>query len=497
VVEEPSGRDLAAQVRDLARVVREQKWLILLCIAVTTAAAAARTAVETQRFQATAKLLLQQDTLSQTLAGAGLAPFDPTRQAATDAQLVSLPAISARVVKQLKQPLSTASVSASVNGDSSVLSVNVIDTKPARAAAIANAFSQQYIVFRRQANQARIATALKTLNARAAQTPKGQAGLATLHAQIKQLRLLKSLQTGDAQLIQPAITPGAAISPKPTRNVVLGVVVGILLGFALAVLRDRLDRRLKREDDLEAIFPGVPIIALVPRPRRRRADRAIVGEAFHTLSTNVTFLGAAGPLRTLLVTSAGPADGKSTVVLNLALAMRTHGQPVLVLDADMRRPALSQSLAPDSPGLSQILAGSGTVEASIQEREIDPRMNGKGPAAALEGALTLVPAGPTPPNPQVLLQDRPLEALLEAAAARSDTVIVDGPPIGTFSDMLGVARKVDGVIVVVRLYHSRKDELRRFARDLGNAGVTPAGVVVLGSATRSSRYYAYYRKRRA
>jgi Mrp family chromosome partitioning ATPase len=159
----------------------------------------------------------------------------------------------------------------------------------------------------------------------------------------------------------------------------------------------------------------------------------------------------------------------------------------------MRRPALSDSLRADPRvGVSQILAGAGTVETSVQERPVDATLNGSGPTPALYGEVSIVPAGPKPQNPQILLGDRPLAALLDAAGRKGDRVIVDGPPVGAFSDMLPVARKVDGVIVVARLHHSRRDELARLRRDLDNAGVRPVGLVLLGATVEVSRYHQYY-----
>ena len=493
MADDPTKRDVAAQVRDLARTIREQKWTILLCAVVTTAAAVGFTALQEPKYQATAKILLQDDNLAQALAGTGFGASDPRRRAATDAQLVPLPAVAERVSKEVKGGLATAAVSTSLNGDSNVLSVNVTDANAGRAAKLANAFAEQYIAFRRNTNRKRVRAALAKLNASLSQAPPRSAERRALRDQVRQLRLLASLQSGDAQVVSAARAPTAAISPTPVRNVALGLVVGLLLGLAIAVLRDRLDRRLKNEDDLGELFPGVPVIASVPEPGRRGIGRALAGEAFHTLNTNLRLLGADKPLRTLLVTSAGPNDGKSTVALNLAVAGGSVGTPVVVVDADMRRPALSETLSADRRvGVSQILSGAGTVETSLQHLHVREDLNGSGPTAALTGDVKIVPAGPTPQNPQILLTDRPLTTLLAEAGSTTDRVIIDGPPIGVFGDMLPVARKVDGVIVVVRLYHSRRDELMRLARDLGNAGVEPLGIVVLGATAQTSRYHGYY-----
>jgi receptor protein-tyrosine kinase len=486
-------RDVAAQLRDLARTVREQKWLILLCLVTTTAVAVVFTALEQPLYQATAKILLQDDNLTQAVAGTGFGGADPHRRAVTDAQLVPLPAVAERVSRTVKGSLATAAVSTSLNGDSNVLSVIVTDPSPTRAATLANAFAKQYLSFRADTNRALVRSAIGKLSARLAQMSPRSPQARALSNQVRQLRILASLQTGDAQVVSVAQPAAAAISPRPARNVALGVVVGLLLGLALAVLRDRLDRRVKNEDELAELVPDVPIIASVPEPRRRGIARELTGEAFHTLNTNLRLLSSERPLRTLLITSAGPGDGKSTVALNLAVAGGSAGSPALILDADMRRPALSHSLHTDGrAGISQILAGTGAVETSVQQRSVDATVNGSGPTAALNGEVSIVPAGPKPPNPQLLLGDSPLTALLHAASSKGERVIVDGPPVGVFSDMLPVARKVDGVIVVVRLYHSRRDDVIRLSRDLRNREVRPVGLVVLGTTGELSRYNRYY-----
>ena len=465
----------------------------MVCVVVTTAAAVVFTALQEPKYQATAKILLQDDNLAQALSGTGFAGSDPRRRAVTDAQLLPLPAVAERVSRKVKGTLTTADVSTSLNGDSNVLSVDVTDPNAARAANLANAFAEQYIAFRADTNRKRVRAALAQVTARAAQaSPKSPEGRA-LRNQVRQLRLLASLQTGDAQVVSRAVPPASPVSPDPPRNVALGVIVGLLLGLALAVLRDRLDRRVKNEDELAELFPDVPVIGSVPEPRRRGGAREAAGEAFHTLHTNLRLLGAEKRLRTLLVTSAGPLEGKSTVALNLALAGRAVGSEVVVIDADMRRPALSQVLSTDRRvGVSQILSGEGAVTTSVQERPVNAKLNGSGPSAALAGNVAIVPAGPPAQNPQILLNDRSLTALLGEAMSAAERVIVDGPPIGAFGDMLPVARKVDGVILVVRLYHSRRDALARLHRDLQNAGVKPLGIVVLGSAAERSRYYGYY-----
>jgi polysaccharide biosynthesis transport protein len=494
---EPSGRDFGGQVRELTRVLREQWWIILLSVVLATFAAAAYTSSQDKQYETSAKLLLQSDNLSSTIAGTPIGGIDPTRQAATDAQLVGSPTVAARVQQQLRQPLTGASVRAAANPDSNILTVTVRTTRPKRAAKIANAFAAQYIVFRRDTTKQRYQRALGTVQTRLAQTRNGTPDHVSLQAQAKQLKLLVSLQTGDAQLIQPAPVPTAAVEPKPVRNIVLGAILGLLVGLGLAFLRDRLDRRLKNEEQVRAALPDVPLIGLIPEPRRGRASRVMTAEGYHTLQANLVLLAHDRPLKTVLVTSADPGEGKSTVAVNLALAMNEKGQNALLFDADLRRPALSQRVKADGRvGVSRILAGDGTIDTSVQERPVEPSRNGDGPSIALAGPLAIVPAGPKAPNVQLLLNDRSLGALLAASRDRAEVAIFDGPPVGSFADMLPLAKEVDGVILVVRLYHSRKDQLKRFAGQLENASIKPVGVVVLGATIGPSRYYADYLARK-
>jgi receptor protein-tyrosine kinase len=495
--DQPLGRDFGGQIRDLVRVLREQWWIILLCLLLTTFAAAAYTSTEKKQYEASARLLLLTDNLTSTIAGAGVAGIDPTRQAATDAQLVSSPEVARRVQQQIKKPLGAAVVSTVSNPNTNILTITVRDERPFRAAKLANAFASQYIGFRRDTTRQRYQRALRTVQTRQAQTRKNTPEFATLRAQAKQLKLLVSLQTGDAQLVQPASPPTKAVSPKPVRNVALGAIVGLLLGLGLAFLRDRLDRRVKSDDQLEAVLPGVPIVGLVPEPRRGKASRLMTAEGYHTLQANIALLSRDRSLKTILVTSADPGEGKSTVALNLGLAMIERGQSALVIDADLRRPSLSERVQADRRvGVSRILAGDGTLETSVQERPLTPSRNGNGPSVSLCGELPVVPAGPETSNVQLLLSDRSLASLVEASRQRTEVAIFDGPPVGSFADMLPLAKEVDGVIVVVRLYHSRKPQLKRLATQLANAAIEPLGIVVLGAPLGPSRYYSEYLAKR-
>jgi capsular exopolysaccharide synthesis family protein len=488
--------DVGAQIRNGLRILREQKWLVLLCLVLAAAASFAYVQSQRKEYRATAKVLFEQQNLTALLLNAGVVGGDPVRQAATDQQLAGLSTVQAEVARMLKLARLPDAVGASPQGDSNIVALNVEDRDPNLAASFANGYAKAYIAFRRDANQRRYRNLLGIVKARIAQTrrrdPKSP-DLARLRDQARLLEQLSTLQTGDAQVVQTAGPPATPFKPRRVHTVVLGAIFGLLLGLALALLRDKLDRRLKSEEQVREILPGVPVVGAIPKRRRGEKGRALVSESFHTLQTNVSLLSPNGHVRSLLVTSASPGDGKSTVTANLALAMGAHGRASIVLEADLRRPSLSQALGFDGDrGVSRILTGDATVESSLIRAAVEPSKNGDGPTLTIPGQLSLIPAGPVPPNPQVLLNERRLETLLAEARTQSDTVIVDGPPIGLFGDMLPIAKRVDGVIVAVRLYHSRRDALQRFAQLLESAGIKPIGVVLLGVGVSTSDYDYYY-----
>jgi polysaccharide biosynthesis transport protein len=486
--------DVAAQLRDFGRVLREQWWLVALCLLVSAAAAVGYAETRPRDYQATAKLLLQQDNPGNQIVGVGSTFVDPVRQAATDQQLITSGAVAAGVARQLRlgarAGAALSGVGAAVGGNSNVLSVTARNHSAGLAARLANAFAEQYIAFRRRTSGQRFSRALAELERRVRQAPK--AARPGLRAQLGRARLLGSAGSADAQVVQRAGVPTATVGPRIAHKLVVGLIFGLLLGVGLALLRDRLDPRVKRVADVKAIFPGVPILAAIPRPGPGKRGATMTVEGFRTLQSNVDVRCPNGQPRSLLVTSAGSGDGKSTTVLNLGLAMNEQRHSALVLEADLRRPALSTGLGvAGGPGLSKVLSGKGTLAEAVAHASVSPASRRRGPSVALAGKLAVVPAGQSPARPRTLLSGDALDSLLVSASLVGDTVLIDGSPLGLFSDMLPLAKRVNGVIVAVRLYHSRRDELERFAEQLVDSEVRPVGLVVLGSSADPSAYDGY------
>jgi Mrp family chromosome partitioning ATPase len=501
--------DFGTRVREQLRALREQKWLLIACVVLTTAAALAYALTRTELYQASSRILLQESDLGTTitgLQGGGQLP-DPEREVATALELALQPAVAQRVVREVDFPITAdellTKTKAAAEGNSRLLSFTVVDPDPARAAVLANAYARQYVNYRRDTNREAIERAVNGVRAQLQLAEAGDqdSRVQSLQQQLGALELLNQVESGNAQFVQPARTPADPFYPKPVRTGVLGLLVGLLLGIGLVALRDRMDHRLKREEDLERLLPGVPVIAAIPSWRLEPTD-ALQSEGFRALQTTLSFLDSDRTLRSLLVTSATIGEGKTTTTLNLALAMAERDESVVVLEADLRRRGLSERLGLESrPGVANVLHGEGAVDDFLVRVPLnddltrgDTRANGSGGVAApaLTGTLSVVPAG-LAHNPHSLLTADRLRRLLDQATEVADKVVIDGTPLGLLTDMLPIAGRVDAVVVVVHLYHTRRNELKRLADQLAHARIKPFGLVVFGVQTDRA-YDAYMRR---
>ncbi|SNT30515.1 polysaccharide biosynthesis tyrosine autokinase [Rhodococcoides kyotonense] len=295
--------------------------------------------------------------------------------------------------------------------------------------------------------------------------------------------------TAGVRLVEQAQTPSTPVSPKTKRNLALGAAVGLLLGIALAVLRDRLDNTIKDRKTLEKSAKS-SLVGNIPYDKNLK-DTSIVSfgaghsssaEAFRELRTNLQFLEVDNPPRVIVVTSAVPSEGKTTVAINLSLALAEAGHHVALVEGDLRRPRVSKYLGLiGSVGLSTVLAGQAGLDDVLQPSKFV--------------GLEVLASGPLPPNPSELLGSEASRRVIDDLRGRFDYVIVDGAPLLPVTDSALLTTHSDGALVIARHGHTAEAELERATGNLTTIGAHILGAVFTmtpGSGRRGGDSYAYY-----
>ena len=490
-----------------------RRWpIVLLAVLASTLTAIGVSLSQQKEYTAKATLLFREGGLDQTLFGSGYR--DPAREAATNVRLVSLVGVSQRTARVLAQPpladdvrreldgrppLTDEAISSRIavapEGQSNLVSISFTDRSPALAAAVANAFARQYVTFRQEADRQKIReaqelvdTKLKQLGPEGRSTREGR----LLEQRAEQLEISAALQTGNAELVQPARIPSSPSAPQPRRSAFLAALFGLLLGLGLAWLLDRLDRKIRELEEAREVFDR-PMLGGIPRGRLGRSQRGHAlssqeAEAFMMFRASLRYFNVDRRLRSVLVTSATPGEGKTSVSFNLAMAAAATGDRVLLIEADLRRPTMTSyfglSLA---PGLTNLL--SADLELEDVAQTIPASMAFR--AAAADQSVDVITAGPLPPNPADLLDSDRMRRLIERAEERYDLVVIDTPPTSVVSDAIPLVRVVSGVIVVLRAGYSERALTQRLRDQLEHLEAPVLGFVLNDLAATDSSYYGY------
>jgi capsular exopolysaccharide synthesis family protein len=322
--------------------------------------------------------------------------------------------------------------------------------------------------------------------------------------------LTRMLQTTYVRVVDRALKPGFPIRPSIKNNTAAGLAVGLALGIGLALLLSRLDRRIKTIQQAEGF--GLPVLGILPRlpdapERERRASRkrkvgapivhsperdlivhlhptSEAAECCRSIRTNLTFMSVDEPMRSVVVTSGHPAEGKTTVIISLAISLAQSGKKVLLVDTDLRRPQIHRAFDLDpARGITSVLAGEMKLRAAVAETQVP--------------GVSVLPVGPIPPNPAELLHSRPFAALIAEVRERWDVVLFDSPPANVVTDAAIIAPQVDGALVVVKSEQTTRDSLRRTLRQLGDVAANVAGIVFndVDLSARGPYAAGYYRYR--
>ena len=271
-------------------------------------------------------------------------------------------------------------------------------------------------------------------------------------------------------------------------NIAIGVVAGLLIALGIAALAEYLDQGLDSEEDVRDRL-GIPCLAIVPRfnsrPGARRDQRheERAREAYRRLRTNLLFSELDNPLKTIVVTSARPGEGKTRTASNLAVSLASSEKSVLLVDADMHRPNQHRIFnKPITQGLSEmLLAASPTGH---------PVLNGRHETSYAN--LSVLTSGVLPPNPSELLASRRTRLLIHGLEKQRDILVVDTPPAQALTDALSVAAHSSGVILVVESGKTNAAQARAVIEALQNVGAKVLGVVLNKAKDRQLASYYYY-----
>jgi capsular exopolysaccharide synthesis family protein len=441
-------------------------------------------------YQATADVLVSPIPADDpTLPALGLVTetTDPTVAVETAAELIDNDAVAARTQKKLGSNQSADEIQADVQvspvGSSNVIAVTASQPTAEKAADLANAYAAAGVAERNAALDKRIQAVLPSLRAREAKSSPTSVSAQSLGAEVAQLESLRVSGDPTIKLENPAQPPTSASWPRPILTVALALLGGLVLGIAVAYAIHNFDPRLRREEQLRARY-RLPILARIPKERvpdhtplsweKLSADSI---HQYRALRATLTVPRRNGDVtRSFLVTGAAAAEGKTTSAINLATALARAGAQVLLIEADLHRPAVGAALhlRADRGVISVMLGATEITEAAI--------------ASDVEG-LHLLLADRLLPGAEEVFSIPAVERLLEEAKRHYDFVVVDAPPLNEVVEGLPLAREVDDVLILVRMGKTRLNAIKELAELLATNEVRPTGFVVVGAPRQNRDYY--------
>ncbi len=444
------------ELKDYIRIIRKRWRIIMAAMLVVLAGAAAATALSPRIYEAQTRLFVS--TSGGVDTGALLQGSNFTQQRVKSyADVITTPKVLDPVIASLGLNTTAAKlgeqITATVPLDTVLIEVAVASPDPAVAAAVADAVGKQFT---------------------------------------STVADLESVSSGKSSPVKVSIVssptvPTVPISPKPVRNLALGVVLGLLLGLGLALLRDLLDTTIKGEKDCAEVSEATVIggIAFDPEAPKRplivqanpHSPRA---EAFRTLRTNLQFVDAANHPRSIVFTSSIPGEGKTTTTANLAITMAAGGARVCIVEGDLRRPRLLEYMGMDGAlGLTNVLIGRADLTEVIQQFG--------------DTSVFVVGAGSVPPNPSELLGSAAMAKTLRELESRFDLVIIDAPPLLPVTDAAILSTITGGTVIVVGAGMVNRDHLAKSLQSLEAVQGRLLGLVLNLIPTKGGDAYSYYR----
>lgn len=510
-------------ISEILQVIRKRLWLVVLGTLLVSATAFAVSKIRTPIFQAKVTMMVNQ---TNNMLSSDLNSLQTGEQLAqTYSQLLKARPLLQMVIANLDLDLSPEKlvedmIGTSLIGGTQLLELTVKDTDPQRASDIANEIAFTFITTHNaeqqlegmaeleqdvaaemaelrdliQQNRAKMDRLRSSSSLLAEQELKALqdtlAGQQSAYASLLSTLLgIRQTQTKllDVTIVEPAVPPKKPTGSGSLLYAAVGGIAGLSLSVGLAVLLHRLNRSFETSDDVTHVL-SLPTLGVVPwlhdkercLPLVTSADpHSAVSEAYRALRTNVRFASIDRPLTALLVTSAEPKAGKTTVAGNLGIVCAQAGLQVVLVDADLRFPQLHHLFGLDNrTGLTDLLLGDAH---SVQECKLQTGTDN----------LRLVTSGPIPPNPSELLGSMRMEAVLAQLQESADLVIVDSPPVLAVTDAAVLSPKVGGVVLVVAARRTSHEAASRARAALQSVGVAILGVVLVGVRHRGPAYHYY------
>jgi capsular exopolysaccharide synthesis family protein len=493
-----------ATLRDYLRVLREQRLLIIVIAALVAGAALFLAERQDPVYESEASVQFLDTNVDTGFLGATLpAEASPDARAATNAQQIGQPATLARVRAKLKTKESLGRLRGALTirteARTNLVIIQARWGNAKFAADLANAAAQESRRISIDQARQRYRTARKLLKASLKRLGNSRTDKLTQIQYQAQLVKLDTLSrfVSPSKVTGTAVEAAGPVSPRPVRDTLLGLILGLTLGVLAAFLRDALDRRLRSageiRDELKMPLLGhirrdVMARTLVTENGRKRLTEADL-EGFRVLRTNLDFLDVDAPVKTVLVTSPLPAEGKSTVATSLASAYVLAGKRTLLVECDLRRPTMAKRLGAEvGPGLSDYLIGQATPAEVVQRIPLAPEsQNGAGAPT-----LVAITAGSPTPRPAELLASKRFGAFLEQVRDAYDVVVLDSTPLLSVGDALQIVPRVDGVVLCVRAEQTTREQARAARQALEHFPDRPIGVVVTGVKPGHELDYGYY-----
>jgi tyrosine-protein kinase len=483
----------AEAFRRYFRTVFEHGFLVILCVVIAVGAAGVYVETATKKYTATSQMLVTPvPTDNSALIGLPVlhSSGDPTRDVLTAASVITTQQVASAVTSALHLKMSATALLNNVQaipvGQSDLVSIQVDSSSPKQAQSIANEFAKQVVLTRAAALHAAINAIIPGLRAQVASLPPSErSGPGTIGDQLSQLRQLGNSDDPTITLAANATLPTSPTSPKTKLTLAAALFGGLLVGIGAAFGFDALDPRLRREEQLRDLF-GLPILARIPRERRRKRGRPLrpeeisfgAAEGYRTLRTMLASR-AAGEPRAFLVTGSSPSEGKTTSAINLAAALGQGGSKVILLEADLRRPKVAATLGlTPAHGIEDVLSDEIELEDALTATTLD------------EIPAQVLPVNRGGVEEANRLSFQVARRLINEALELADFVVIDSPPLTAVIDALPLAQLVDEVLIVARLGVSRLGKLSELHDLLLEEGSYPTGIVLIGES--GARRYYYY-----